>query len=414
MINYMVPEEKVNILLVDDHPENLLALGAILEIPSYNLVKALSGEESLKCVLYQDFAVILMDVQMPGMDGFEAAAIIRDRKRSRHTPIIFLTAIDKSEKRVVTGYELGAVDYIFKPVVPEILQSKVAVFVDLFRKTEEVKRQIAQVSLVNQQLAGEIIQRRQAEAQVSKLNHDLEQRALALEASNQELSAFNYAVSHDLSSHLSHIGGFSVALLEDYAEKLDAKGKEYLQAVYNSTHRMKDLMRNLMRLSQMTHWELQRESVNLSVLAQEITVKLKQAEPKRQVEVSIMPDIVAQGDRGLLKIALENLLGNAWKYTSHKTNACIEFGLWNSESGVLHSPLAPPKTIVYFIRDNGVGFDMKYIDKLFEPFHRLHTANEFEGTGIGLTTVQRIIHRHGGKIWAEGIVEQGATLYFTL
>ena len=414
MTNYMVIEEKVNILLVDDRPENLLALGAILEIPSYNLVKAFSGEEALKCILYHDFAVILMDVQMPGMDGFEAAAIIRNRKRSRHTPIIFLTAIDKSENRVVKGYELGAVDYIFKPVVPEILQSKVAVFVDLFRKTEEIKRQVAQVSLVNQQLVSEIIQRRQAEEQVSKLNHDLEQRALALEVSNQELSAFNYAVSHDLSTHLSHIGGFSVTLLEDYAEKLDAKAKEYLQAVYNSTHRMKDLMRNLMRLSQMTHWELQRELVNLSVLAQEIILKLKQADPQRQVEVSIMPDMVEQADQGLLKIALENLLGNAWKYTSHKTNACIEFGLCNSESGVLQSPLDPPKTNVYFIRDNGVGFDMKYINKLFQPFHRLHTANEFEGTGIGLTTVQRIIHRHGGKIWAEGILKQGATFYFTL
>lgn len=140
----MFLEERVNILLVDDHPENLLALGAILEIPSYNLVKALSGEEALKCLLYQDFAVILMDVKMPRMDGFETAAIIRDRKRSRHTPIIFLTGIDKSQNHVVTGYELGAVDYLFKPVVPEILQSKVAVFVDLFKKTGEIKRQADQ------------------------------------------------------------------------------------------------------------------------------------------------------------------------------------------------------------------------------------------------------------------------------
>lgn len=410
----MLPEEKINILLVDDHPENLLAIGAILETPSYNLVKALSGEEALKCLLYHDFAVILMDVQMPGMDGFETAAVIRNRKRSRHTPIIFLTAIDKSQNRVVTGYELGAVDYLFKPVVPEILQSKVAVFVDLFRKTEEIKQQAAQLAIANQQLAEEIIQRRQAEEQVNKLNQDLEQRALDLEATNQELRAFNYAVSHDLRGYINRIAGFSQALLEDYVDKLDVEGKRYLQAVYSATYRMKDLMNDLLRLSKVTHWELQYQSVNFSALAQEITTELKQAAPQRQVEVAIMPDIVVQGDRGLLKIALENLLGNAWKYTSKKTGSCIEFGLWKSEVAIPKSPRGPSNGVMYFVRDNGVGFDMSEADKLFNPFYRLHTATEFEGTGIGLATVQRIIHRHGGQIWAESKVEQGTTFYFTL
>jgi signal transduction histidine kinase len=410
----MLPEEKINILLVDDHPENLLSIGAILETPSYNLVKALSGEEALKSLLYHDFAVILMDVQMPGMDGFETAAVIRNRKRSRHTPIIFLTAIDKSQNRVVTGYELGAVDYLFKPVVPEILQSKVAVFVDLFRKTEEIKQQAAQLVIANQQLAEEIIQRRQAEEQVNKLNQDLEQRALDLEATNQELRAFNYAVSHDLRGYINRIAGFSQALLEDYVDTLDAEGKRYLQVVYSATHRMKELMNDLLRLSRVTHWELQYQSVNLSALAQEITAELKQAAPQRQVDVAIMPDIVAQSDRGLLKIALENLLGNAWKYTSKKTVARIEFGLWKSEVGIPKSPRGPSNAIVYFVRDNGIGFDMSDVDKLFNPFYRLNTATEFEGTGIGLATVQRIIHRHGGQIWAESKVEQGTTFYFTL
>lgn len=410
----MLSEEKINILLVDDHPENLLALGAILETPNHNLVKALSGEEALKCLLYQDFAVILMDVQMPGMDGFEAAALIRARKRSRHTPIIFLTAIDKSQNRVVTGYELGAVDYLFKPVVSEILQSKVAVFVDLFRKTQETKRQAAQLAVANQELAEEIIQRRQAEEQVNKLNQDLEQRAIDLEATNQELRAFNYAVSHDLRSYLNRIAGFSKALLEDYTDKLDAEGKTYLQAVNSATHCMTDLMNALLRLSKMNHCELQYESVNLSVLAQEVVTELKKADPQRQVEVAVMPDIVTQGDRELLKIVLENLLTNAWKYTSKKTNARIEFGLCNSEVRIPKSPLYPSNSVVYFVRDNGAGFDMNYAEKLFNPFHRLHKATEFEGIGIGLATVQRIIHRHSGNIWAEGVVEQGAVFYFTL
>ena len=405
-------EEKVNILLVDDHPENLLALSAILETSSYNLVEALSGEEALKCVLYHDFAVILMDVQMPGMNGFEAAAIIRDRKRSRHTPIIFLTAIDKSENRVVTGYQLGAVDYLFKPVVPEILQSKVEVFVDLFKKTEETKRQAAKLATANQQLAEEIIQRRQAEEQVNKLNQDLEQRAIDLEATNQELRAFNYAVSHDLKAYLNRIAGFSKALQEDYADNLDLEGKSYLRSIHTATYRMTGLTNALLRLSKVAHWELQYESVDMSALAQEIVDKLKQATPQRQVEVAIMPKLVVEGDRELLKIALENLLGNAWKYTSKKTNARIEFGLSDSTVEISNLPHASSNTVVYFIRDNGVGFDSSYANKLFIPFQRLHTANEFEGTGIGLSTVQRIIHRHNGQVWAEGIVEQGATFYF--
>lgn len=404
--------EKINILLVDDHPENLLALGAILDTPGYNLVKALSGGEALKCLLHHDFAVILMDVQMPEMDGFEAAAIIRDRKRTRHTPIIFLTAIDKSETRVVTGYELGAVDYLFKPVVPEILQSKVAVFVDLFRKTEEIKRQATQLAVANQQLAEGIIQRRQAQEQVHKLNQELEQRAIALEASNQELRAFNYAASHDLNAYLNRIVGFSKALQEDYAEQLDAEGKSYLQAVNTATHRMIHLMNALLRLSQMSHWELQYESVDLSALAQEITRELQQSTPQRQVEVAITPGLLTQGDRELLKIALENLLSNAWKYTSKKPQAQINFGLCNSVAET--TAQAPIQGVVYFVSDNGAGFDMSSADKLFAPFSRLHTATEFAGTGVGLATVQRIIHRHQGRIWAEGKVEQGAIFYFAL
>lgn len=401
----MLPEAKINILLVDDYPENLLAIGAILETPEYNLVKALSGEEALKSLLYHDFAVILMDVQMPGMNGLETAAIIRDRKRSRHTPIIFLTAIDKSQNHVVAGYELGAVDYLFKPVIPEILQSKVAVFVDLFKKTEEIQRQASQLAVANQQLAAEIIQRRQAEAQVNQLNQDLAQRAMALEASNQELRTFNYAASHDLTAYLNRITGFSQALQEDYADKLDVEGNSYLQTVRTASQRMKDLINALLRLSRMNYWDLQYETVNLSALAQESLSDLQQAHPQRQVEVEIESAVTVQGDPVLLRIALENLLSNAWKYTGRKTEARIEFG---------RSPSEAADTAIYFVRDNGAGFDMSRADKLFNPFQRLHTQTEFEGSGIGLVTVERIFQRHGGRIWAEGVVGQGATFYFTV
>lgn len=246
------------------------------------------------------------------------------------------------------------------------------------------------------------------------MNQDLKQRAITLEATNQELRAFNYAVSHDLKGYLSRIEGFSKILQEDYADKLDTQGKRYLQAVYTATHRMTDVMNSLLRLSKVTQWELQYEPVNLSALAQEIFAELKQATPHRQVEVNIMPAMVTQGDRGLLKIALENLLSNAWKYTSKKANAHIDFGLWNSEAEISKPLHCSSEAVVYFIRDNGAGFDMSYADKLFNPFKRLHAASEFEGTGIGLATVEQIVQRHGGQIWAEAEVEQGATFYFTL
>lgn len=203
-------------------------------------------------------------------------------------------------------------------------------------------------------------------------------------------------------------------MLEDYAGNLDAEGKRYLQAVQTASQRMKDLMNALLRLSMMTHWELQYESVHLSALAQEIVAQLKQAEPQRQVEISIAPEIVTQGDRELLKILLENLLSNAWKYTSKTTKAQIEFGQCSLEAGMPNLLFCPLNANVYFVRDNGAGFDRNYANQLFNPFYRLHSANEFEGTGIGLATVQRIVHRHGGQIWAEGAVGQGATFFFAL
>ena len=185
-----------------------------------------------------------------------------------------------------------------------------------------------------------------------------------------------------------------------------------MQSIQIATDRMAVLTNALLRLSQVTHWELQYQSVDMSVLAQEIIAKLKQATPQRQVEVAIRPKLVVQGDRELLNIALENLLGNAWKYTSKKSNARIEFGWSDSKDKILNLPRFSSNNVVYFIRDNGVGFDMNYADKLFNPFHRLHTATEFEGTGIGLSTVQRIIHRHNGQILANAAPEKGATFYF--
>jgi signal transduction histidine kinase len=231
----------------------------------------------------------------------------------------------------------------------------------------------------------------------------LQQRSAQLEAANKELESFSYSVSHDLRAPLRSIDGFSQALLEDYGETLDAPGRHYLQRVRAATQRMAQLIDDLLSLARVTRSELHREAVDLSMLARSITAELQQREPQRQVECAIVEGVVAQGDRRLLQVVLENLLGNAWKFTGVHPCAHIEFGALTHEGQV-----------AYYVRDDGAGFDMTYAGKLFGAFQRLHAMTEFSGNGIGLATVQRVIHRHGGRIWAEGAVEQGATFYFTL
>uniref|UniRef100_B8HJY1 histidine kinase n=1 Tax=Cyanothece sp. (strain PCC 7425 / ATCC 29141) TaxID=395961 RepID=B8HJY1_CYAP4 len=239
--------------------------------------------------------------------------------------------------------------------------------------------------------------------QQAELLTELRQAVADLKAVNKELEAFSYSVSHDLRAPLRSIDGFSQALLEDYQDQLDAVGQDYLRRIRSATQRMGQLIDDLLALARVTRSELKLGNVDLSRLAHRICTELHQTQPDRQVEFVIQPGLVAQGDAYLLQVLLENLLNNAWKFTSKHHHARIEFG-----------QTSLPRGPVYFIRDDGAGFDMTYRDKLFSPFQRLHGMQEFPGNGIGLATVQRIVYRHRGQIWAEGAVEQGATFYFTL
>jgi len=249
----------------------------------------------------------------------------------------------------------------------------------------------------------DITERKKAEDEVRLLNEELKRRAAELEASNKELEAFSYSVSHDLRAPLRSITGFSSVLLEDYHDKLDEEGKSYLRKIQDSGELMGQLIDDLLRLSRVTRSDTYYEKVNLTDLAQNVVDDLAKSEPTRQVKVTIAPDIIAYGDRNLLHLVVQNLLGNAWKYTGKTAEPFIEMGTLPYEGKA-----------AYFVRDNGVGFDMTYSQKLFQPFQRLHRASEFTGTGIGLATVQRIVRRHGGKVWAESKVGEGATFYFTL
>jgi light-regulated signal transduction histidine kinase (bacteriophytochrome) len=253
-------------------------------------------------------------------------------------------------------------------------------------------------------LRAEINERQQAEQRSQELNQGLRQAILELKAVNKELEAFSYSVSHDLRAPLRSVDGFSQALLEDCHEQLDPTGQDYLRRIRTATQRMGQLIDDLLTLSRVTRSDIRIGSVDLSRIASRLCNDLQQSQPERQVEFIIQAGLIAEGDNHLLQVVLENLLNNAWKFTSKHAQSTIEFGSLPQANGIS----------IYFVRDDGAGFEMAYVNKLFGPFQRLHGIHDFPGNGIGLATVQRIVHRHGGRVWAEGAIEQGATFYFTL
>jgi two-component system sensor histidine kinase/response regulator len=360
-------EGRPAILIVDDVEANLVALEAQLANLDCDIVRARSGNEALRQLLRREFAVMLLDVQMPEMDGYEVARLARDNRSTRDMPIVFVTAGHETEESLSQGYGSGAIDYLFKPINARVLRSKVQVFLELH--------------VGRRRLVGEIA---------------AHERTLA------ELEAFNYSVSHDLRAPLRPLDGFCAVLLEDYGPALDDKGREYLGRIRAAAHRMGDLIEDLLELSKVGRAPVRREAVDLVPLVQAIVRELREGEPARDVEVVAPPALTAPCDARLVQIVLENLLRNAWKFTRQRPRARIEVGVTVGDE------------VVYFVRDDGVGFDPAYAARMFQPFQRFHTTSEFEGTGIGLAIVNRIVGSHGGRIWAEASVGGGARFAFTL
>jgi signal transduction histidine kinase len=271
----------------------------------------------------------------------------------------------------------------------------------------EIERATRELEASNRQAAGEVAERRRAEEEVLRLNAELEtrvsQRTTELQSTNAELEAFCYSVSHDLRAPLRSIDGFSQALLEDFLKDVPEEAQRYLARIRASTQRMGQLIEDLLNLSKVSRGELARRDVDVGEIARQVFADLQQRDPARKVEVSVWDGMQANADPRLLRAALENLIGNAWKFSAKAEHARVEVGL-----------LRDGEQASFFVRDNGAGFDMRYADKLFGAFQRLHSASEFQGTGIGLATVQRIVHRHGGRIWADATPGKGAVFFFTL
>jgi PAS domain S-box-containing protein len=312
-----------------------------------------------------------------------------------------------------TSTELGIVDAAARAKILEAIREHGMVRnVELEMRTKSGESRIVLVSVEQVEIDGrpcaltiqyDITELKQALREVNRLNQDLRRGRTALEEANKELESFSYSVAHDLRAPLRSINGFSNMILESQAGRLDAEGTKYLHYVCHSAQHMGNLIDDLLALAQVTRSDMRRGRVDLSALARSVIDRLGKSSPERKVEILIADNLVAQGDSRLLSVALENLIGNAWKFTSKEPSARIEFGAGEKDG----SP-------VYFVRDNGVGFDMDYAGKLFGVFQRLHPTEEFEGTGIGLATVRRVLSRHGGSVWAEAKVGEGATFHFTL
>ncbi|MDK2125793.1 sensor histidine kinase [Parachitinimonas caeni] len=348
------------LLIIDDSPVSTELMADCLRYHGYRVLTAEDGTAGIDRARMVRPDLILLDVLMPGIDGFETCRRLQQDQTTAGIPVMFMTSLSDTGDKV-RGFEVGAVDYVTKPLLPEELLAR-------------VRSQLAQSDLKRQ-----------------------------LRRANEELEAFGYAISHDLRAPLRAVEGFSTQLLEDHAAQLGPEGLHCLGRIRTATDRMHRLIDDLLGLGRVMQLDLHRIEFDPAELVQSLVTVLQASAPERQVGWCIESVPRIQADPRLLEIALQHLLANAFKFTAHRERAEITFGSFTEgdRSG-------------FFVRDNGAGFDMDHADRLFEVFHRMHHESDFPGTGIGLATVRRVVERHGGDIWAEAAVNQGATFYFTL
>jgi two-component system sensor histidine kinase/response regulator len=415
-VNSPHSNESVKILIAEDSPTQAERLKHILSQQGYGVAAAPNGRQALDIVRKDHPTLVISDIVMPEMDGYQLCKAIKDDPALKYIPVILVTTLSDPQD-VIRGLECHADNFIIKPYDEHYLLSRIQ-FVQLNRELRDQdhasmgveihfngqrhfitadRLQILNLLLSTYEAA---IRRNQ---ELTRAKNELRSANAALESANKELESFSYSVSHDLRAPLRAISGFTEIVLSDEAQKLDDAGKEQLLRVQNACRRMGQLIDDLLNLSRVSRGEILHEIVDLGDLAKSILDDLRRNNPGRHVKVTVAADLTASADPKLMRIALENLLSNAWKFTSKQADAAIEIG--KTTQGDQQ---------VYYIRDNGAGFDMNYANKLFGAFQRLHSNDDYPGTGVGLATVQRIINRHGGRIWAESAVGKGATFFFAL
>jgi signal transduction histidine kinase len=409
-------QHEAKILVVDDREDNLLSIESILENEGYNIVKANSGKAALKLLLKdQDYSLILMDVQMPQMNGLETANLIYERDRLKHIPIIFITAHRYGEDLMFTGFKIGGVDYIHKPVDPALLRFKVGVFVELYQKTKELIVQEEKLRAINFSLESEITERRISEERISLLNQQLLQNNNELKEINDELDRFAFVASHDLQEPLRKILLFNNLISESLGTDDIESIRGHLDKISKATGRMQLLLNDLLTYSRHTqmvdHFELVDLNELLSEVISDLEIEIRKTDTT--IEVNSLPTLVVIPTQ--MRQLFQNLISNSIKFASPDEHPSIH--IWGERmTGVNNSngSVPAPPTYKIMIRDNGIGFEQKFAEDIFVVFKRLHSYHQIEGTGIGLSICKKIVEKHKGEIKAESSPGKGSTFIISL
>jgi signal transduction histidine kinase len=411
-----VRRSEAKILVVDDRADNLISIEVILEKDNYTIVKANSGKAALKVLLNDhDFSLILMDVQMPELNGYETATIIYERDKLRNIPIIFITANNYDEDFMFKGYRMGGVDYIYKPINPELLRAKVAVFVELYSKNQQLMLQEKKLLAANEFLQKEIEERKVSEERVKHLNEQLVANNESLKQMNEELDQFAYMASHDLQEPLRKIQVFSDKILRN--NNFDPDSEKYFGKIINSSKRMQHLINNLLDFSRHTVSSNDFKKTSLNELVKNVLTELEVEIEKSNARINYENLPVVSAVPGLMQQLFYNLFSNAIKFRKPSVDLVID---------VKAEKMNPVDTSTFIkysngknyykitVQDNGIGFDDKYAEDIFRVFKRLHSYQEFEGTGVGLSICKKIVEKHNGFIKAESKIDTGSTFIIGL
>ncbi|MDB5222290.1 MAG: response regulator [Chitinophagaceae bacterium] len=398
----------IKILVVDDREDNLFSIETLLEKDSYTVIKANSGRAALKILLKQhDFSLILMDVQMPDLNGFETATIIYERDKLKQIPIIFITAHNQEEEQIFKGYRMGGVDYIYKPINPDLLRAKVGVFVELYRKNYQLLIHEKQLLNANKSLQKQIEERKVSEEKIKLLNKQLIENNTHLLAVNEELDRFAYVASHDLQEPLRKIMVFSDKILLKQCNEKETE--KYLKKIISSSQRMQSLINDLLQFSRQTVNANDFVNTDLNELVTEAALELEIEIEKNNAQINIdgLPVICAVP--GLMRQLFYNLINNAIKF--RKKDIAPVINIYGEKINDLKNNANYYRISV---SDNGIGFDPAYSDDIFMVFKRLHSYHEFEGSGVGLSICKKIIDKHNGFIKATGQLNEGSTFIIEL